>query len=119
MRPVTETRSKENTASNFRTDAHKSSRTSLTGRMATAPTSDMKAKLITPPEVRTTLLLTMEHRHPTTAVAPVMELTEDRTLDMEVIPLGMTQALLMAVHLLTHLLDMANNSSSLHHPLRS
>lgn len=89
--------------------------------MATAPTLDTKVKLITPPEVRTTLLLTTEHRYPTTAVAPVMDLREDQTLDMEVIPAGMTPALLMEVlHLLhTRLLDMANNSSSLHRPLHS
>jgi hypothetical protein len=100
--------------------ARRSSRTSLTGRMATAPTSDTKAKLIIPPEVRTTPLLTMEHRHPTTAAAPVMEPTEDQTRVMEVIPAGMTPALLMAVlHLHTHLLDTANNFSSLHRSLYS
>jgi hypothetical protein len=87
--------------------------------MDTALKSDMKVKHITPPEVLTTLLLIMEHRYLTTMEALIMEHTEDQAMVMEVIPAAMMPVLLMtAIHLLrTHLLDTANNSSSLHRPL--
>jgi hypothetical protein len=87
--------------------------------MDTALTSDMKAKHITPPEVLTTPLLTMEHRYPTTMEAQIMEHMEVQALVMEVIPAAMTPVLLIAaLHLLPiHLLGMENNSSFLHHPL--
>jgi hypothetical protein len=108
MRPVTGTRSRGSIVSNCRTDGHKSSRISPTGGMATAPKSDTRAKLIIPPEARTTTPLTMEHRPPVTQGVPVMQHTGGPARFMELIPTGTMPA---ALHRLpTHLLDTANNS---------
>lgn len=112
MRPVTETRSKANTVCIYLTGAHKSSRTSPTGRTAIAQMSDTREKHITPLIVRITPLLTMEHRHLDTREFPVTRHhTEGRALVMELTPTGMIPVILMVgLHpLRTELMGIANN----------
>lgn len=117
MRQATETLSKVNTVFNCRTDAPRLSRISPTGRMATARTSDTRAKLIIQPEAHWPPLLTTQHQAQVTMQVPIMQHTEDQTQVTHLTPTGMTAVMLLVVrhHLRTHLLDMANNPSLYQH----